>query len=293
MSYLVMECHPAYVIVLDDQGRFLKAANLHYEVGQTLEQVVLMEEKPKRKRRWAPLAAAAACLCLMVLSGWRMMTPVGTVRMQINPDVMISVNRWNYAVGLRGLNEDGEILAENVDYLGKKVDLLSDELADRAVELGYLSDGGRITLTVDSADEKWKVAAEELLVLELEVHFQQKVVVAVTLPETPDAPPAGEEPPVISAGQVITIPADDDDDDDDRWDDDDDRDDAGDASDDDRWDDDDRDDDIEDIADDDGDDDDPGDDADDDTDDDQDNDDDDSDDDSDDDADDDSGDDDD
>ena len=26
MSYLVMECHPSYVILLDEEGRFLKAA---------------------------------------------------------------------------------------------------------------------------------------------------------------------------------------------------------------------------------------------------------------------------
>ena len=31
MSYLVMEVHPAYAVVLDQEGRFLKAANLHYQ----------------------------------------------------------------------------------------------------------------------------------------------------------------------------------------------------------------------------------------------------------------------
>ena len=34
MSYVVMECHPGYVVLLDEEGRFLKAANLRYEVGQ-------------------------------------------------------------------------------------------------------------------------------------------------------------------------------------------------------------------------------------------------------------------
>ena len=40
---------------------------------------------------------------------------------------------------------------------------VSDELADRAMELGYLSAGGQITLTVDSEKGDWKTAAEELL----------------------------------------------------------------------------------------------------------------------------------
>lgn len=34
MNYLVMECHPGYAVVLDETGRFLKVANMRYEVGQ-------------------------------------------------------------------------------------------------------------------------------------------------------------------------------------------------------------------------------------------------------------------
>ena len=36
MNYLVMETHPAYAVVLDEGGRFLKAANLRYQVGDTV-----------------------------------------------------------------------------------------------------------------------------------------------------------------------------------------------------------------------------------------------------------------
>ena len=36
MKYLVMEVRPAYAVVLDEEGRFLKAANLHYQVGDTV-----------------------------------------------------------------------------------------------------------------------------------------------------------------------------------------------------------------------------------------------------------------
>ena len=37
MKYLVMETHPAYAVVLDEEGRFLKAANLRYQVGDTVQ----------------------------------------------------------------------------------------------------------------------------------------------------------------------------------------------------------------------------------------------------------------
>ena len=38
MKYLVMETHPAYAVMLDENGRFLKAANLRYQVGETVEE---------------------------------------------------------------------------------------------------------------------------------------------------------------------------------------------------------------------------------------------------------------
>lgn len=49
MSYLVMECHPGYVILLDEEGRFLKAANFQYEVGQTVYELVVMKEPPEKQ----------------------------------------------------------------------------------------------------------------------------------------------------------------------------------------------------------------------------------------------------
>ena len=40
MRYLVMECGFSYAVVLDQQGRFLKVANLGYAVGQTVDSVI-------------------------------------------------------------------------------------------------------------------------------------------------------------------------------------------------------------------------------------------------------------
>ena len=73
MSYLVMECHPGYAVLLDEDGCFLKAANLRYEIGQTVYDPVLMKETPERRRhtvRWisSGIAAIAACSCCSLAS---------------------------------------------------------------------------------------------------------------------------------------------------------------------------------------------------------------------------------
>ena len=177
MEYLVMECGLSYAVVMDQDGRILKVPNLGYTVGQPLEDVVLLPERPakttlhKRLARWGTMVA---CLCLLLLGSWTWQSPIGTVRMQINPDVQMSVNRFDRVVALEGLNEDGTALID-------------------------LSAGGQITLTVDSEKGDWKTAAEELLLLELEVHFEQRVTVTVDGRQ----PPAGQE---SSEGIIITPP---------------------------------------------------------------------------------------
>lgn len=237
MKYMVMECHPGYAVVMDNAGRFLKVANLHYEVGQTVTSVLEMKNADVSsnakiihlRKMWISVASIAACLCLVVLGSWRfLMSPYGSVRMQINPDVQMTVNRLDYVIGLDGLNDDGEDLIEDYSYQWKKIDLVADELADRAVEMGYLKEDGTIRITVESKHEKWKTETEKRILIELEDHMKDSVTV------TPDPPDNFDETlsPVESRVPIPSRPTppssndgDDSDDDDQDVDNDDDRDD--------------------------------------------------------------------
>ena len=236
MSYLVMECHPAYAVVLDEQGRFVRVPNLGYEVGQRLDDVVTFDAavlafeqaKPRRARRsLAAVLAAAACLCALVIGGFAVwQTPIGTVHMSINPEVDIDVNHFDRVVGLEGDNEDGEKLVEGFSYYGRTIDEVSDDLAVRAKEQGYLVPGGTIQITVESDDEEWRIATEDRLIIELEVHLEQPVVPESDTGEDNAATPAVEVPseqpvPVESDPAPEQVVSDDDDDDWDDWDDDD------------------------------------------------------------------------
>lgn len=191
MSYLVMECGLSYAVVLDEAGRFLKAANLGYQVGQTLDHVLLLEEKkqPTLRQRMVPLVAAAACLCLMLLVSVEFFfLPVGSVRMQINPEVRMEVNRVNQVIGLEGLNQDGNDLIDGYGYRWKSVEEVSDDLADRAVEMGFLTDGGSIGLTAESDDDDWNANTVHAILAELENHLGSRVeLVDGALPEEEDS----------------------------------------------------------------------------------------------------------
>ena len=61
MSYLVIEAHPSYTVLLDEEGRFFKAANLRYEVGQTVYDPVLMKDSPEKTTASCPVDQQWGC----------------------------------------------------------------------------------------------------------------------------------------------------------------------------------------------------------------------------------------
>ena len=205
MKYLVMDCGLSYAVVLDSEGRFLKVANLGYEVGQTVDRVVEFAPPKPAWRMWkriVPLAAAAACVVLVAAAGL-LLIPYGTVRIQINPDVMLWVNRTSHVVRMEGMNEDGRCLIDGYSAFGKPMEEVSNELADRAIQQGYLKDGGSVALTVDSQHEQWKTAAAQILLLELEVHLDNRVQIVTE--QKNEQPPASVPHPT----PALVLPADD------------------------------------------------------------------------------------
>lgn len=180
MTYLVMECHYGYAIVLDTQGRYLKVANRNYLVGQQVTDVIPFEAPKKQinTRRWANIGALAACFCVVVSLWLVMLLPFGTVRLQINPDVLLTVNRLNFVIDAEGLNEDGKALLQGFDYHRMKLPQVSDALADRATAEGYLTEDGVILVTVSCRNERWQAETEAALVAELRQHMNDTVTVA-------------------------------------------------------------------------------------------------------------------
>ena len=203
MSYLVMETHPAYAVLLDEEGRFLKAANLRYQVGDTVQDIVeLQPPKAKSPALWKPLsgvAGLAACLCLVFFGYYQPnYTAYGTLRIQINPDVEMTVSRTDRVLGLDGLNKDGEALIAGYAYQGKDRETAAGELVERAIDMGYLSDGETVSITVTSADADWQAREEQEAREDLEERYGQTIVIQIG--------PLEEEPPATEIVIPVTPP---------------------------------------------------------------------------------------
>lgn len=215
-----MEVHPAYAVVLDEEGRFLKAANLRYHVGDTVRDIVELRcPKEKRPALWKPLsgvAGLAACLCIVFFGYYQPnFIPYGALRIQINPDVELTLSRTDRVLELEGLNADGRVLIEGYDYGGKDREDVTEELVERAIDMGYLSGGETVSITVTSADADWQAREEQAAREDLEERYGEtiviqigpaseepvtEVVIPVTPPEpepTPEPPPEQTDPPVV------------------------------------------------------------------------------------------------
>ncbi len=185
MNYLVLETHPAYVVVLDEQGRFLKAANQNYQVGQQLGQIIPFRQ-PKPEISWvkksmASLAGLAACLCL-VLGGYfgyyqPNFTAYGSLLVEINPQVELTLSQTHRVLDLGAQNEDGQLLIESYDYQNKDGDTVVEELVARAMELGFLSNGESVTLTVQGQDADWNRQQEDSARSALESRYGDAITI--------------------------------------------------------------------------------------------------------------------
>ena len=197
MEYLVMSCNLSHAVVADEAGRFFKVPNLNYEVGQVLRDVVILSESPVRKTsagRILRFAALAACLCLALLGGILWQKPVGTVQLHLSPGVRLRVNRFNRVVSSAGTGTEGEALLRGYHAYGQTVQKVFDSLADRAVEMGYLTEGEQITVRVESNQISWKTALENLLRTELDEHLEQRFTVVVDNDDPDDDDPDDDDP---------------------------------------------------------------------------------------------------
>ncbi len=203
MTYMVMETHLSYCVVLDEAGRFIKAANKSYEIGQTVGQIEPLAPLAKKKSRLITLSAVsgfvAACLVVAFALYWsQFMTSFASVYLRINPEVRMEVSQQNRVVGLTGLNEDGAALIDGYEFRGKRLSQTSVELLERAIDMGFLSDGGRVVADIDAPDEAWFTKTGIMLRKNLTDYLTERMSVTVEVrPYTGQT--ESEEPPQSSA----------------------------------------------------------------------------------------------
>ena len=188
MRYLVIEVHPGHCVVLDEKGSFYRVANLGYETGDIVRDVVFMEdiaEKEKKGKRrikqFSAIAAVAACFLLVLLPVMDVFSQDNAqVTLSINPQVTMEVNGDDEVTEIEGNNEDGRELIEGYSCDGKGVDKVTGQLVDRAVEMGFLAEGETINLDIGADDGRRANGLGEKLDRYLEKQLGEKYSIVIT-----------------------------------------------------------------------------------------------------------------
>lgn len=137
-------------------------------------QVIVMEETKKRKGTVKYVAAAAACLVLLIGGslGWnayRLSYRIAsTVSLEVNPSVQIMVNEKERVLEVKALNKDGEIVIGGMDFSGSDIDVAVNALIGSMLRNGYLNElANSILISVDNKDPAKGTALQERLTKEV------------------------------------------------------------------------------------------------------------------------------
>lgn len=95
-----------------------EATLIEHTENYVLEHIAAMA--PAKRMAYQPLLAAVICLVLMIAGGfWSIFTPTAEISIDINPSMILEVNRFDRVISLDSYNSDGENLIRslNVKFL--------------------------------------------------------------------------------------------------------------------------------------------------------------------------------
>lgn len=162
MKYIVMECNKGYAVLMDEESRFVKAADLSYEVGQTVTDPLIMNSDEHRARKItlhiSRAVAVAACLVLMVSAGSiyysRNLKPHSTVLISSDANIRLELNKKGKVLHIRCDDSIGKELLKDYDGKGKDMLTVANDILELEKEKGVISKGDTVDFYIESDSSK-------------------------------------------------------------------------------------------------------------------------------------------
>ena len=163
MKYMVMECHEGYAVLMDEESRFVQAANLRYKVGQTVTDPVLMNAETEARSRISmhisKFVAAAACLTVAVSAGAFYYSgnykAHSTVLISSEANVRMELNKKGKVLSISTDNAESDEILTNYDGKGKDMLTAANDIIDIEKDKGYIESGDTVDIYIkadNSAD---------------------------------------------------------------------------------------------------------------------------------------------
>ena len=147
MKVVIVDLKGKYAAALTEEGEVRRIMNNSYEIGHEIELYDIQEVRqhrivPRVIRRVAAVAAAIIILMIGTI-GTAYAIPYGTVSLESDPSIEYTINCFDYVIGVKALNEDGEtVLSEIGDGKLKhhKIDDAVKTTVEQIKKDGYLDE---------------------------------------------------------------------------------------------------------------------------------------------------------
>ena len=145
-----------------------------------------------KKKRFAPIVAAAAMLALVVCGGMGIRYQAehridSIVGIDVNPSIELSVNRSERVLDATALNADAEIILDNMDLSGVDLDVAMNALIGSMLKNGYITElANSVLISVENADIKRGAALQKKLAGEVDSLLSAASVQGAVLSQTVD-----------------------------------------------------------------------------------------------------------
>ncbi len=147
MKAIIIKESRRRALLLTSDGRYVMVkSKKNYRVGKEIE---YHERSFKFSAILTPVFSALV-LILLAAGIYTYVTPVAAITMDINPSLELEINRFEFIIGSKGLNPEGEALLESSAHLNRSVERALQNLIESASDEGYIVEdsGNQILLTV-------------------------------------------------------------------------------------------------------------------------------------------------
>ncbi|WP_407386140.1 anti-sigma factor domain-containing protein [Ruminococcus sp.] len=160
MKVVIVDLKGRYAAALAENGEVKRIVNNHYEIGQEIK---LYDIKEVKQPRFAPrvirrvVAVAAAVIVLTVGSmATAYAIPYGTVSLESDPSIEYTINCFDYVIGVKALNDDGDAVLNEIDESKLRHHRIEDAIDTTVRQMekdGYSdAENGSVAINVNTPD---------------------------------------------------------------------------------------------------------------------------------------------
>ncbi len=161
MKYTVMQCCKGYAVLMDEDSRFVFAANKNYEVGQLVTNPFIMSNDRNCERNIPAvikvISTAAACVALISGLGYgyyaRNLKTYSVVTISSDSNISMELNKSGKVIRLESDTDNGKAIIEKTSVKGLDKITATNEILQAEISHGYISDGDVIDVYVSGSSD--------------------------------------------------------------------------------------------------------------------------------------------